>query len=83
MHVYISKADLHRQICRNIRMYRIQAGLTQDKLSEKVDISHDYLRQLESEKGQKYFSFYTLYKISLVLKVSLDELASGSQIRTT
>ena len=72
MEEYIQKTELYRRVCKNIKKFRLLSGMTQQELSEKINISHEYLRQLESEKGQKDFSFYTLYKISLVLNVSLD-----------
>ncbi len=70
---YISKKELHAIVCNNIKKYRIQRGLTQQVLAEKIQMSHEYLRQLESEKGQKDFTFYSLYKISQVLDVPLDD----------
>lgn len=70
---YISKEELHLIVCKNIKKYRIQQGLTQQELSEKIEMSHEYLRQLESAKGQKDFTFYSLYKISLVLGIPMDD----------
>ena len=72
MNEYISKSELHKIVCQNIKKYRKLAKLTQQDLSEKIDISYDYFRQLESEKGQKHFSFYTLYKLSKALNVPMD-----------
>lgn len=69
----IAKNDLHKKVCKNIKKYRLQANITQEELSERIGISHDYLRRLESDKGQKDFTFYTLYKISLVLGVALND----------
>ena len=70
---YISKDELHAIVCGNIKKYRNQRGLTQQELSEKIEMSHEYLRQLESDKGQKDFTFYSLYKISRALKVPIDD----------
>ena len=69
---YISKDELHAIVCTNIKKYRMQRGLTQQVLSEKIEMSHEYLRQLESCKGQKDFTFYTLYKISMALDIPID-----------
>ena len=55
----------------------MQIGMTQGELAEKIDISHEYLRQLESEKGQKDFSFYTLYKISLILDIPINNFTEN------
>jgi hypothetical protein len=39
-----------------------------------VDLSHDFIRQIESEKTRYNFSVETFYKISVALGVSLDAL---------
>ena len=70
---YISNEELHRIVCGNIKTYRLQKTMTQQQLAEAIDISHEYVRQLESEKGQKEFSFYTLYKIAAVLEIPIDD----------
>ena len=70
---FIPKEKLHIVVCNNIKKYRLLRGLTQQELAEKIEMSHEYLRQLESEKGQKDFSFYTLYKISEVLNTPVGD----------
>ncbi|MBQ6895537.1 MAG: helix-turn-helix transcriptional regulator [Clostridia bacterium] len=61
-------------IRRNIKKYRKEKGLTSAKLAEMVGVSHDFIRQIESEKARYNFSVDTLYKISVALDVSLDDL---------
>lgn len=39
-----------------------------------VDLSHDFIRQIESEKTAYNFSVETFYKISVALGVTLDML---------
>jgi transcriptional regulator with XRE-family HTH domain len=73
MDEFISNAELHIRVCKNIKKFRLRAGMSQAELSEKINMSHEYLRQLESDKGQKDFAFYTLYKISLVLNVPIGD----------
>lgn len=70
---FISKDELHAIVCKNIKKHRKRLSITQFELSEKINMSHEYLRQLESNKGQKDFTFYTLYKIAMALHVSLDD----------
>lgn len=48
------------------------------KLSEEVDMSYEYLRSIVSPKGKKQLSFYSLYKFSVVLDTTLDELIKSS-----
>ena len=44
------------------------------KLAEIVDLSHDFIRQIQSEKAGYNFSVETFYKISVALNVSMDKL---------
>ncbi len=60
-------------IRRNIKKYRKEKGMTSAQLAEMVDLSHDFIRQIESEKARYNFSVETLYKISVALDVSLDK----------
>ena len=67
--------DLYNTIRRNIRKYRKEQGLTAAELAELVGRSHDFIRQIESEKVGYNFSVETFYKISVALGVSMDTLA--------
>ena len=60
-------------IRRNIKKYRKEKGITSAQLAEMVGLSHDFIRQIESEKTRYNFSVETLYKISVALDVSLDK----------
>jgi len=60
-------------IRRNIKKYRKEKGITSAQLAEMVDLSHDFIRQIESEKTRYNFSVETFYKISVALNVSLDK----------
>lgn len=61
-------------IRRNIKKYRKERNLTSAQLAEMVGLSHDFLRQIESEKVRNNFSVETFYKIAVALNVTLDEL---------
>ncbi|MFQ9513025.1 MAG: helix-turn-helix transcriptional regulator [Clostridia bacterium] len=61
-------------IRRNIKKYRKEKGMTSAQLAEMVGLSHDFIRQIESEKTRYNFSVETFYKISVALGVSLDKL---------
>lgn len=64
---------IYDTIRRNIKKYRKEKGLTSAQLAEMVGLSHDFIRQIESEKTRYNFSVETLYKISVALDVSLDK----------
>ena len=57
----------------NIRKYRLANNLTQEKLAELCDISHDYISEIE--RGKKTPSLKRLILIAEKLNVSLGQLA--------
>lgn len=67
-------ADIYNTIRKNIKRYRKEKGLTSAQLAEMVDLSHDFIRQIQSEKAAYNFSVDTFYKISVALGVSMDKL---------
>ncbi len=66
--------NIYNTIRRNIKKYRRQKRITSAELAELVDLSHDFIRQIESEKTAYNFSVETFYKISIALDVTLDML---------
>lgn len=68
------KPNIYDIIRRNIKKYRKDRKLTSAELAEMVDLSHDFIRQIESEKVAYNFSVDTFYKISVALDVTLDDL---------
>ena len=48
--------------------------MTQADLTEKADLTHDYIRQIESNKVANTFSVQTLYDISVALDVEIGTL---------
>lgn len=59
-----------------IKIARMGNGLTLEKLSEKLDISRNFLWEIEA--GRKAPAINTLYKISVELNISIDYLFSLS-----
>lgn len=66
--------NVYNTIRKNIKKYRKKKGLTSAKLAEMVDLSHEFIRQIESEKIAYNFSVETFYKIAVALDVKLDDL---------
>lgn len=71
---YKMDENIYDAIRKNIRKYRKEKHITSAKLAEMVDLSHDFIRQIQSDKVRYNFSVETLYKISIALNVSLDDL---------
>jgi transcriptional regulator with XRE-family HTH domain len=61
-------------ISKNIKKYRLIAGITQEQLAVDVGKSYDFIRRLEYKKGEVGCSIDTLYRISVVLDVTMDKL---------
>ena len=61
------------KISSNIKKYRLLAGITQEQLAVDVGKSYDFIRRLEYKKGAIGCSIGTLYKISVVLGVTMDK----------
>lgn len=55
---------------KNIRKYRRQKGLTQEKLAELANYSKQFISNMENETHQT-FSVGTVWKIAKVLEVEL------------
>lgn len=60
-------------IAKNVRKYRKIAGITQEQLAVDIDMSYDYLRRFESQLDREGISLMSLYKISVVLDVTMDK----------
>ncbi len=73
--------NIYNTIRRNIKKYRKEKGLTSAQLAEMIDLSHDFIRQIESEKVAYNFSVETFYKISIALGVSLDKLIEKQDVK--
>lgn len=71
--------NIYNTIRKNIKKYRLKRGLTSAELAEMVDLSHDFIRQIESEKTAYNFSVETFYKISVALNVKLDVLIKDEE----
>lgn len=64
--------DLWKRFLKNIKKYRIESGITQEQLALDVGKSYDFIRRLEYKKEEIGCSLNTLYKISVVLGVTMD-----------
>lgn len=65
--------NIMERISINIRKYRKLAGITQEQLAVDVGRSYDFIRRLEYKKGAVGCSIDTLYKISIVLDITMDK----------
>ncbi len=65
--------NIMTKVSKNIKKYRKVAGITQEQLAVDVGLSYDFIRRLEYKKGSIGCSIDTLYKISVVLGITMDK----------
>lgn len=66
--------NIYSVIRHNIRKYRKLKNITQAELAEKANLTHDYIRQIESDKVANTFSVQTLYDICVALDIEPGKL---------
>lgn len=71
---YLKNDDRFKKIGLKIRKYRIERGLTQEELANKVGISYSYLTQIEAPNVVKKMSLEVLYDIADTLDIDIKEL---------
>ena len=65
------------EIGKKLKNARIEAGLTQEKAAEKIDVSRQTISNWENEKS--YPDIISVIALSDLYSVSLDELLKGYQ----
>lgn len=65
------------EIGKKLKNARIEAGLTQEKAAEKIDVSRQTISNWENEKP--YPDIISVIALSDLYSVSLDELLKGDQ----
>lgn len=60
-------------ICQNIKKYRNIKNVRLMDLAEAIGVTPDHLKRIEAENDRNNISLITLYKISIVLDVSIDK----------
>lgn len=65
------------EIGKKLKKARIEAGLTQEKAAEKIDVSRQTISNWENEKS--YPDIISVIALSDLYSVSLDELLKGDQ----
>ena len=68
------------EIGKKLKNARIEAGLTQEKAAEKIDVSSQTISNWENEKS--YPDIISVIALSDLYSVSLDELLKGDQKMT-
>ncbi|MEC0092216.1 helix-turn-helix domain-containing protein [Paenibacillus macquariensis] len=64
------------QLGSRLRKERLKHNFTQERLAEKIDVSHAYIGQIE--RGERSLTLETLIKLANQLEVTADELLHES-----
>lgn len=71
---YIHEDDYYYTIIRkNIRKYRKERKLTQQDLADMVEISREYMCDIESEKRKKHLTISILGRMAEALNVKITD----------
>lgn len=65
--------NIIKTIAYNVIKYRKINGITQEQLAIDIGVSPEFIRKFESTRGSEGLSLMSLYKISIVLNVSIDK----------
>lgn len=76
-----NQIELNEILGKNIKYYRElynvgkskDSRITQERLAELVNVSTSLIGNMESGKTKQGISIYTLYKISIILNVSVEK----------
>lgn len=70
---FLFNDNIIENIAFNVRKYRKLNGITQEQLAVDIGVSPEFIRKFESTRGSEGLSLLSLYKISVVLNVSMDK----------
>ena len=71
------KKEINIQIGENVRLAREQAKLTQEMLAEKIEVSPQYISDLE--RGVVGIALPTLKRLCCTLGIASDQILFGTQ----
>ena len=70
---FIFKEDIIKIVAKNIRKYRKERKITQEQLAIDIGVSPEFYRKFESTLGSEGITLINVYKISVVLDISIDK----------
>ncbi len=77
----LKPSNYYYDICRkNIRKYRVEKNLTQQKLADLAELSMYYISEIESSVKNKTFSIETVGRIADALQVPIEKFFKENKI---
>ena len=68
----MNREDLLKRFCKNVKIERIRQDLTQEKFAEKMNVSQNYIANIE--RGKANMSLAKVLELSQFLQVDIDVL---------
>ena len=65
--------DIIKTVAKNIRKYRKEKNVTQEQLAVDIGVSPEFYRKFESTLGSEGITLINVYRISIVLDVTIDK----------
>jgi transcriptional regulator with XRE-family HTH domain len=66
--------NIYDTVRKNIRKYRRLKAMTQQELADASELSHGYIREIESLNMKSTFSLDAVEKIAIALQVEIKDL---------
>ena len=73
----MNKEELLRKFGKNIKIERIKKDLTQEKLAERMNVSQNYIANIE--RGKENMSLAKVLELSQFLGVDIEKLLNFSE----
>lgn len=70
---YKFNPEMYKTVAQNVRFYRKEKGMTIEELAQLAEIKKEFLQNFELADTNMAISIYDLYKISVILNVSIDK----------
>ncbi len=71
---YINDDEYYYRIIRNnIKKYRLEKNLTQQELADMIEMSREYVCDIENEKRGKHLTIATLGRIAEALNIDITD----------
>ena len=65
--------DIIKTVAKNIRKYKKKKNVTQEQLAVDIGVSPEFYRKFESTLGSEGITLINVYRISVVLDISIDK----------
>lgn len=75
----VSKID--KYVIQRVKEMRIEKGISQTMLANRLDVSHGFIGKVESGKYEKKYSLSQINDIALILKCNIQDLLPGKPLK--